>query len=202
MWGSGRDELRPLGRAALAAVLKSRLIYYYVLLLLFGYLYPSNIMLREIPRSQSDTVARAASPGIETLSPLSVITSIENCDARISLGRCFPFLLGSLFPANLPSTIHLDERVPDQSPLFLAPSSRSHFPFPPSNRPLFRPFFSPYRTCIPKRLTTRPNSNCFSIFCNFSVSRLSIQISCGNFPYRERYTGKINNSAKLIMSYV
>lgn len=36
----------------LAAPLKSRLIYYYVLLLLFGYLYPYNIMPREIPGSR------------------------------------------------------------------------------------------------------------------------------------------------------
>lgn len=46
------------GPSDLAAALKSRLIYYYVLLLLFGYLYPYNIMPREIPRSRPDTLPR------------------------------------------------------------------------------------------------------------------------------------------------
>lgn len=41
-----------VGPADLATALKSGLIYYYVLLLLFGYLYPYNIMPREIPRSR------------------------------------------------------------------------------------------------------------------------------------------------------
>lgn len=40
------------GPTDLATALKSGLIYYYVLLLLFGYLYPYNIMPREIPRSR------------------------------------------------------------------------------------------------------------------------------------------------------
>lgn len=57
----------------LAAPLKSRLIYYYVLLLLFGYLYPYNIMPREIPASRRYVTARG-SPGIGTSFSASVIT--------------------------------------------------------------------------------------------------------------------------------
>lgn len=57
----------------LAAPLKSRLIYYYVLLLLFGYLYPYNIMPREIPGSRRYVTARG-SPGIGTSFSASVIT--------------------------------------------------------------------------------------------------------------------------------
>lgn len=40
------------GPTDVATALKSGLIYYYVLLLLFGYLYLYNIMPREIPRSR------------------------------------------------------------------------------------------------------------------------------------------------------
>lgn len=50
----------------LAAPLKSRLIYYYVLLLLFGYLYPYNIMPREIPGSRryvTRSLSRCFPPG-------------------------------------------------------------------------------------------------------------------------------------------
>jgi len=46
------------GPTDLATALKSGLIYYYVLLLLFGYLYPYNIMPREIPRSRRYVTAR------------------------------------------------------------------------------------------------------------------------------------------------
>lgn len=46
------------GPTDLATALKSGLIYYYVLLLLFGYLYPYNIMPREIPRSRRYVTAQ------------------------------------------------------------------------------------------------------------------------------------------------
>lgn len=47
-----------VGPTDLATALKSGLIYYYVLLLLFGYLYPYNIMPREIPRSRRYVTAQ------------------------------------------------------------------------------------------------------------------------------------------------
>lgn len=76
------DELRPLGPNVLAAALKSRLIYYYVLLLLFGYLYPYNIMPREICTEHTFATdilnTRMLPREIKTLSTVLVITFIGN----------------------------------------------------------------------------------------------------------------------------
>lgn len=51
-WARVARWITTVGPTDLATALKSGLIYYYVLLLLFGYLYLYNIMPREIPRSR------------------------------------------------------------------------------------------------------------------------------------------------------